>query len=131
MAGLRRAVVVGIDEYEDRPKITSLKGAVRDAEEVCKGLTEFGEFTVEKEHFLCSDKAKAEAVRQAISDLFLRHEACELALFYFSGHGIEDGHGNVYLAPYDIKHDQPFVRGIRIQELKDVFLEAKNKEKAL
>ena len=91
MPGEKRAVIVGINEYED-DAITNLIGAVNDAEDVYQRLTDFGNFTVD--YKLTNEQATCYAVRKAISDLLWQTDPCDLALFYFSGHGITDGRGN-------------------------------------
>lgn len=128
---MNRAVVVGINEYKDE-RIERLKGAVNDATEVRRRLASFGEFEIADHHFLTDETEKkptSENIRRAISDLLWQVEACDLSIFYFSGHGLQDGYRNGYIAPCDIQYDEPLVRGIRIQELKDYFLAADGQTK--
>jgi uncharacterized caspase-like protein len=127
MPGQRHAVVIGVNEYADE-KIPKLTGAVNDAKEVYEKLTKFGEFDIPAEHFLLDRDATCQGIRKAISDLLWKTAHNHLALFYFSGHGFQDGHGNGYIAPSNIKYDEPFVCGIRMQELRDTILSAKNKD---
>jgi hypothetical protein len=125
MANARRAVVIGIDDYPG-PKIETLCGAVLDATEVHQVLTENGRFEITKEHFLTNTKATSENIRSAISDLFWRsYDKEDIAIFYFAGHGIHDHLDNGYLLPYDVDIDAPFVKGISIQEFKNLFLASK------
>jgi len=131
MPGPRRAAIIGINRYEDTDNIPQLNGAVNDATELLEKLQTFGGFDIPEEHFLTDASATAEAIRSAISDLFWKVDEAEVALFYFSGHGFQDGHGNGYLAPYDLRYEEPFVRGIRIQELRQLFLKCKNKNGAI
>jgi hypothetical protein len=125
MAETRRAVVIGINDYDD-PK-TNLSGAVKDAEEIYDILKEHGGFTInEKKHRLLNRQATCENIRAAISDLFWKtDDKCDVALFYFAGHGIRDHFGYGYLLPQDANCAEPFVKGIKIQELKDLFLHSK------
>jgi len=101
----RRAVIIGIDEYNDS-SIIPLRGAENDAREIYEMLSNphIGGFNVAKDHFLIGADAKCERIRKAISDIFWKcdTDTWELALFYFSGHGFEDGYGNGYIAPYDM-----------------------------
>jgi TorA maturation chaperone TorD len=127
MDGGRRAVVIGINDYQ-ADKIENLSGAVYDATEIRDILTQQGRFTIDDKHFLTNTKATSENIRTAISELFWKPDACEIALFYFSGHGKRDHLGHGYILPHDVQHAAPYVRGIRIQELKQLFLEAPNKE---
>jgi uncharacterized caspase-like protein len=125
MGGTRRAVVIGIDKYQ-APRIGELSGAVRDATEICEILKQNDNFKIEPQHFLTDQRATADNIRAAISDVFYKtEEPCELALFYFSGHGRKDYLDYGYLLPHDCDHTAPFVRGIRIQELKQLFLHPK------
>src|SRR5262249_8949904 len=127
MDGARRAVVIGINDYENE-KIEKLSGAVCDATEIHEILSRNGRFTIDDKHFLTDKRATSESIRRAISDLFWSTDGCDIALFYFSGHGKRDHFGHGYLLPHDAHHDAPFVRGIRIQELKQLFLHAPCKE---
>ena len=118
---IRRAVVVGINEYADKSR--NLSGAVNDATEMHELLTKNGEFKSDSV-LLTNENAKAERIRAAISDLFWKTEdKYEIALFYFAGHGLRDHMNYGYLMPHDADFKAPFIKGIRIQEeLKDVFL---------
>jgi hypothetical protein len=127
MAGIKRAVIVGINEYRKDAGIPSLSGAVRDAEEVRDALKR-GNFKVD--HFLTDGKATCDAIREAISDLLWanKEETCDIALFYFSGHGRRDHLGQGYLLPHDALYAAPFVRGIGFDELKRLFYRARQRE---
>lgn len=125
MAETRRAVVIGINDYGD-PKI-NLSGAVNDAREIYHILKDNGEFTIDEEkHFLTDQQATCVNIRAAISDLFWKtDEKCDVALFYFAGHGRRDHLDYGYLLPQDADYTAPFVKGIKIQDLKDLFLRSK------
>jgi uncharacterized caspase-like protein len=128
MAGIRRAAVIGINDYADA-KVEKLSGAVSDATEMRDILTGQGNFTIDDQHFLTDNKATSENIRRAISDVFWKtDEECDLALFYFSGHGRRDHLGYGYLLAHDADHTAPLVKGIRIQELKELFLCAQPKK---
>jgi hypothetical protein len=132
MAGRRAAVVVGINKYNDPRVRPELKGAENDAREVFARLQRFGDFEVDKtKHLLLGEKAKCENIRRAISDLFWKKDPGDIAFFYFSGHGFLDDYGNGYIAPWDHEYDDPFVCGIRMQELRQYFLSNNNKTEAL
>jgi len=120
MVAPRRAVVIGVNNYEDKDNIKPLTGALNDAEEVYKRLRESGDFHIPESHFLRNDEATCRNIRLALHDLFWKDEPGEVSLFYFSGHGFQDIYRNGYIAPYDIKRDQPFVLGIRAEELREV-----------
>jgi len=121
--GTRRAVIVGINQYQD-PKIPALMGAENDARELYERLRNpnIGSFQIADNHFLLGEKATAEGIRKAISDVFWQtDDPCELALFYFSGHGLIYGGDDSYFAPWDFSKDEPFICGASIPEFKRVF----------
>src|ERR1043166_3307154 len=91
--GTRRAVVVGINKYKDRG-IPELRGAENDAQGVFDRLRnpDIGNFEIADTHFLTGPEATCEKVRRAISDVFWKTTASDVALFYFSGHGFVDGY---------------------------------------
>ena len=130
MAGERLAVVVGINEYEDK-EIKPLQGAVRDAQEVRDSLeSPAGGFKIL--HHLTGPDATNENIRRALYDLLWKScDPCELALFYFSGHGVQDGHHESYLAPWDVNSKELLVRGIKMLELKQLLLGSKNRDNAV
>src|SRR5258707_233441 len=130
MAGVKRAVVIGVNEYKD-DRVIPLSGAVNDAEEVRDRLRDLGKFEVADNHFLVNRNATCTAIRKAMSDLLWKMDSSPLSLFYFSGHGFHDEYGNGYIAPYDVDSREPLVSGIRMQEIKEVLLAAKNKDVAL
>jgi hypothetical protein len=122
--GKRQAVIIGIDKYGD-DEIPNLEGAENDATDICQRLKDFGKFKIA--NCLLNENATCMAIRKAISDLLWQTDPCDLSLFYFSGHGFVDSYKNGYLAPYDIKKEEPLVYGIDMQELKRVFLDSVNK----
>jgi len=127
----RRAVIVGINEYSD-PKITpNLEGAENDATDMYQILQDYGGFEITESHYLLGPKATCKAIRKAISDLLWATDECFLSLFYFSGHGMVDSYGNLYLAPHDIERIEPFTYGIDIDELRKLVSKSKNKDSIL
>ncbi len=126
----KRAVVIGVNKYEDE-RIDDLRGAENDAREIAGRLREYGEFHIPDSSFLLGSDATADKIRTAISDLLWDSERCGFSLFYFSGHGFTDGYGNGYIAPCNMLPDKPFVRGIRMQELREMVLKATGKNRVL
>jgi Caspase domain len=122
----RRAVIIGVDTYAD-DGISNLTGAKNDADEMYQHLIKYGDFRVEDHHLLVNERASAQNIRRAVSDLLWKTDECELALFYFSGHGLTDAYGNGFIAAHDFDRDYPMVAGIKMQELRDLMLAARNK----
>ncbi|MBW4659763.1 MAG: caspase family protein [Drouetiella hepatica Uher 2000/2452] len=88
------ALLVGVSEYE--PGLNSLPGAVRDIEAVQRVLRhpEMGSFDDVK---MLSNPDPL-AMQEAIEALFLDRAKNDLILLFFSGHGIKDESGMLYLA---------------------------------
>ena len=128
----RQAVIVGINDYKD-PTITKLRGAENDAKDFYERLKEpnIGNFAVPDDHYLIGEDATCKRIRKAISDLLWQTDPCDLALFYFSGHGFVDGRGNGYIAPCDMLRDESVVYGINMRELKQIILDSVNKSSVL
>ncbi len=124
----RRAVVIGINKYKEED-IPELKGPSYDAKELAQLLEEEGDFVIE--HLLLNEQASFLAIRQALSDLLWKTNTTDISLFYFSGHGFEDGRGIGYLAPYDMRQAEPFVYGISMYELRQMVIEAKGKSRVV
>lgn len=82
---MKKALIVGIDDYEDNP----LNGCVNDAVSIANTLERNGDgspnFSVRQ---LVSNETEvtAEVLNQAVEELFTGD--AETALFYFAGHGI-------------------------------------------
>jgi hypothetical protein len=129
MSTKRHAVIIGVNEYQDT-SIPKLKGAENDAGDLYKRLSDqkLGEFEILDNHYLIGKKATCDAIRKSISDLLWKIDNVDLSLLYFSGHGFKDEYGNGYIAPWDIKREEPLVRGTRMQELLDLLLAAKQKQ---
>jgi hypothetical protein len=82
---MRRALIVGIDNYRQAP----LHGCVRDANAVAAVLETHGTGSPNFQILLMtspSDEVTRPKLREAIEKLFATN--CDIALLYFSGHGI-------------------------------------------
>ena len=90
------ALLIGVSEYE--PGLNPLPSAVRDVEAVCEVLlhSEMGEFAASD--ILRLKNPERQAVEVAIEMLFSNRHKDDLLLLYFSGHGIKDDRGRLYLA---------------------------------
>jgi uncharacterized caspase-like protein len=95
----RRALLVGIDDYTAAP----LAGCVNDATAMAGLLAEHADgspnFDVKLLTAPTETVSRAE-LRKAVQDLFGKATDCDVALFYFSGHGTENDLGG-YLVTQD------------------------------
>ncbi|MBD2441012.1 caspase, EACC1-associated type [Nostoc sp. FACHB-110] len=90
------ALLVGVSEYE--PGLNPLPGAVRDVEAVREVLLhpDMGGFAASD--IILLKNPERQAVEMAIETLFSGRHKDDLVLLYFSGHGIKDDRGRLYLA---------------------------------
>ncbi|MEH2178539.1 caspase, EACC1-associated type [Nostoc sp.] len=90
------ALLIGVSEYE--PGLNPLPSAVRDVEAVYEVLlhTEMGGFAASDIKLL--KNPERQVVEMAIETLFSNRHKDDLLLLYFSGHGIKDDRGRLYLA---------------------------------
>ncbi|GAA6620075.1 caspase domain-containing protein [Scytonema sp. NUACC26] len=88
------ALLVGVSEYE--PGLNPLPAAVKDVEAMQRVLTnpEIGGFT----EIAMLKNSQRQEMEEAIYKLFSRGQKDDLLLFYFSGHGITDESGRLYLS---------------------------------
>ena len=92
------ALIIGNTEYQD-PKLVKLASPKADVDQLAAVLKDpdVGAFDEVQE---LVDESQG-VVSRAIGRFFLQRRADDLLLLYFSGHGIRDDHGRLYLAVKD------------------------------
>ena len=104
-AELRRALVVGIDDYPDAP----LAGCVNDANAMGKLLRTHEDgspnFSV-KSITQPSRVVTRSGLRAALGQLFNDNDEADVALFYFSGHGTENNLGGFIVTSDAKQYDE-------------------------
>lgn len=118
---MRRALIVGIDEYEDAP----LSGCVNDASRVADLLLRHqdGDPNFECRRLLApSEEVTTSALNEQLEGLFA-HEA-DVALFYFAGHGAVNNVGG-YLVTQDARR---YNEGVSMTEVLTLADRSKVKE---
>ena len=90
------ALLIGVSEYQ--PGLNPLPSAVKDVEAMRRVLThpEIGNFA-EVDITVLKNPQRQE-MEDAIYNLFAHRQKEDLLLFYFSGHGIKDDNGRLYLS---------------------------------
>jgi len=90
------ALLIGVSEYQHG--LNPLPSAVKDAEAMRRVLThlEIGNFA-EGDITVLKNPQRQE-MEDAIYNLFADRQKEDLLLFYFSGHGIKDDNGKLYLS---------------------------------
>jgi hypothetical protein len=110
----RKALIIGISNYTNLQKLDFCKN---DGTEIYDLLSSLGYETSDK--FRLVGEAKGEKVRDAIYDFFdnINNNLDDTLLFYYSGHGVPDVDGDMYLASSDTDPDKPYRRGFSFEEL--------------
>jgi formylglycine-generating enzyme required for sulfatase activity len=90
------ALLIGVSEYE--PGLNPLPGAVKDVEAMQRVLAhpEMGGFA--QENITVLKNPQRQAIEDAIYKLFDNRQKDDFLLFYFSGHGVKDDSGKLYLS---------------------------------
>jgi uncharacterized caspase-like protein len=90
------ALLIGVSEYE--AGLNSLPGSVKDVEAMQRVLVhpEMGDFA--ETEVVALKNPKRQEMEEAIERLFCDRKQEDLLLFYFSGHGIKDETGKLYLS---------------------------------
>jgi tetratricopeptide (TPR) repeat protein len=111
----RKALVVGISDYTSLQQLDFCKN---DGTEVYEVLTSLGYEISDKNKLV--GEAKGEKVKDAIYDFFddKRNNLDDTLVFYYSGHGVPDVDGEMYLASSDTDSDKPYRRGFSFEELR-------------
>ncbi len=89
------ALLIGVSDYEQEPTLSSLPTAVKDVEAMQRVLQhkEMGNFD-EVKTLVNPDLSK---MQEAVENLFSGRLRDDLVLLFFSGHGVKDDSGRLYL----------------------------------
>ena len=90
------ALLIGVSEYE--PGLNPLPGAVKDVEAIQQVLLhpEMGGFT--ETDLMVLKNPQRQDMEEAIENLFAHRQKDDLLVLFFSGHGIKDDTGRLFLA---------------------------------
>ena len=94
VTGRRKALVVAVDEYDD-PGLRRLRSPAADAEALAAVL---GDPAVAAFDVQVSRNEEAYQVQARIDDLFAEARADDVVLLHFSGHGLKNEAGELFLA---------------------------------
>lgn len=123
------ALIIGIDVYyhqtsDNSPSLLPLRSCKKDALDMYDLLCKLGYTVFEKKPIIGSELEDTKfgwtEIRRAITDFFSYSKPNQILLFYFSGHGITHGKGNltnVYLSTPQIDPRNPNFAGISFSEL--------------
>jgi uncharacterized caspase-like protein len=95
------ALIIANTEYKD-PKLAKLAAPANDAEALARVLQSPELAAFEEVKTLINETEPK--TRRTIAEFFVNRHTDDLLLLYFSGHGIRDEHGRLYLATKDTDH---------------------------
>ena len=112
----KKAIIIGVSEYNDND-IQNLEFCANDGEKMHETLTSI-DYQIQDNYKLIGN-VKFDQMRDAIYDFFDNRntKADDILVFYYSGHGIPDTDGDVYLSTSEIDPDSPYRRGFSFNEL--------------
>jgi tetratricopeptide (TPR) repeat protein len=110
--GKKKALIVAISDYINLQKLNFCQ---RDGEEMFELLTRL-EYEIPVRLI---GNIKSDVMKDAIYDFFSnpRIKSDDTLLFYYSGHGVPDIDGDIYLASCEVEPDSPFKKGFSFYEL--------------
>jgi tetratricopeptide (TPR) repeat protein len=113
--GQKYALLIGVSNQPNFPADKLLHYADRDATQFSNFLQspEGGAFPARNIKLLVNQRATREDIEEAIEWLRLRTHRNDTVYVYFSGHGLEDDAGIVYLMTWGSKYISPSVGAIR------------------
>jgi hypothetical protein len=112
---MRKALIVAVSDYSSN--LQPLDFCKKDGEDTYQLLNSLG-YEITTNHKLIGH-VTYESMREAIIDFFtdINNKAEDTLLFYYSGHGIPDVDGDIYLASSEIDPNAPFRRGFSFNDL--------------
>ena len=117
---MRKALVIGIDNYPNAALTTCVNDAICVGDLLSKNVDESKNFDVK---YLLDQNATRAGVRESVKDLFKNEN--EVALLYFSGHGSDDDNDG-----FVCTHDwRPYDLGISMPEIIQFVNKSKCKNK--
>ncbi|BAY20996.1 hypothetical protein NIES2100_07400 [Calothrix sp. NIES-2100] len=98
------ALLIGISEYQ--PGLNALPGAVQDVKAMQRVLKHSGMGDFADADIRVLENPQRQVMEEAIETLFDNRQKDDLVLLYFSGHGIKDEAGRLYLATSQTSKNQ-------------------------
>jgi hypothetical protein len=123
----RRALLVATYDYDDAG-LRRLTAPAQDAEELAAVLEDPAVAGFEVDVLINKSTYQ---VGKAIADFYAAGERDDLTLLYFSGHGLKDDNGRLYLAMKNTEHDSLRFTALSAQQVDEAVAESPSRQKVL
>src|SRR5919108_2090532 len=113
----KKALIISVSDYYNTSNLQSLDFCKNDGQEMYELLDSLGYETLDNHKLV--GQVKFDTMRDAIYDFLTDTNimAEDILLFYYSGHGVPDVNGDVFLASSETNPDAPFRKGFSFYEL--------------
>jgi Caspase domain len=103
-----RALIIGVGEYDRLAQISFCQNDGNGMYEVLR----WAGYDIPNYNKL-TGYVNWESMRSTTIDFFVDHSISndDILVFYYSGHGVQDIYGEIYLAPSEIDPDSPYKNG--------------------
>jgi outer membrane protein assembly factor BamD (BamD/ComL family) len=128
MAGRRRALIVSNSTYED-PTFRELVAPATDGKQLADVLAdpEIGSF----DSVQVLENQPHYVVKRTVAEMFRDLGLDDLAVLYFSCHGLKDQNGRLYLATVDTDHRFPEASAVEDQFIRDRMEQSRSRRQVL
>lgn len=122
------ALIIGNTEYSD-PGLSQLTAPSKDASDLAQALKDEKIGAFDEVHVLYNEPEHV--AREAIDDFFSNKKPDDLLVFYFSGHGIRDELGALYLAVKNTTRAKLRATGIKSDFIREAMDQSRSKRQVL
>lgn len=105
----RRALLIGNSDYKNPEQFKKLNAPSNDVHDLAEILKSHGSFEI----YDILVNGDVQKIRRRIDDMFSEMKRGDLALLYYSGHGVKDKNGDLYLAAENSLNERLLSTGIK------------------
>ena len=123
---VRKALIISVSHY-DSANLTNLPFVKNDGIKMAELLESLGYEIADNNKLI--GNVSLEDMRKSIINFFKTAKHTDTLLFYYSGHGVHDVNGNLYLAASEIIYDDPYEGGFSFSVLTDRLRQSRSTKK--
>jgi hypothetical protein len=123
---VRKALIISVSHYHST-NLTDLPFVENDGVKMAELLESLGYEIADNNKLI--GNVSLEDMRKSIINFFKTAKHTDTLLFYYSGHGVPDVNGNLYLAASEIIYDDPYEGGFSFGVLTDRLRQSRSTKK--